>query len=203
MTPDTERLRELLGKATPGPWRVGETAIHGRKYGGRWVEVADGETRKSLIPISGTGGSVSYTSEVVNVQLHDDNDANAALIAESRNALPALLDALTAAEDEKHGALNQLDSERHSVSVLEKRVAEKMDALAASEAKVAELEAKNALLVEALRLIELFGYREGEDFGWINAHMRGTATAALEGKDLAAYWRLFPNHRPAALEAKP
>jgi chromosome segregation ATPase len=67
------------------------------------------------------------------------------------DALPALLGALAASEDEKHEALNQLDSERHSVAVLEKRVAEKMAALAAAEAKVAELEAKNALLVEALR----------------------------------------------------
>jgi hypothetical protein len=58
------------------------------------------------------------------------------------NQICAMKARAEAAEDEKHEALNQLDSERHSVAVLEKRVAEKMDALAASEAKVAELRAE-------------------------------------------------------------
>jgi hypothetical protein len=49
--------------------------------------------------------------------------------------------ARAAAEDEKHEALNQLDSERHSVAVLEKRVA--------------ELRAENARLVEALHNAEV------------------------------------------------
>lgn len=61
---------------------------------------------------------------------------------------------------------------------------------------------REAQLESALRLIELIGYREGEEFGWINAHMRGVASSALSGQSIAHYWRLFPNHRPpAALRA--
>lgn len=57
---------------------------------------------------------------------------------------------------------------------------------------------REAQLESALRLIELIGYREGEEFGWINAHMRGVASSALSGQSIAHYWRLFPNHRPPA-----
>ena len=69
----------------------------------------------------------------------------------------------------------------------------------ATAQRSAEAEAER--LREALRLIELFGYREGEEVGWINAHMRGIATSAIQGDDLSPYWRLFPQHRTnAALE---
>ena len=76
-----------------------------------------------------------------------------------------------------------------------------LDVLAASgqaqEAYEAQLaaEAERDALRDALRLIELIGYREGEQFGWINAHMRGVATSALTGGSLEHYWRLFPRHR--------
>jgi hypothetical protein len=61
------------------------------------------------------------------------------------------------------------------------------------------LEAENARLRDQLRLIELLGYREGEQLGWLVAHMRGVANDALEGRTSAHMWRLFPKHRPAAL----
>lgn len=61
------------------------------------------------------------------------------------------------------------------------------------------LEAENARLRDQLRLIELLGYREGEQMGWLVAHMRGVANDALEGRTSAHMWRLFPRHRPAAL----
>ena len=70
--------------------------------------------------------------------------------------------------------------------------------IAALEDEITRLRAKVERLKDALRLIELFGYREGEELGWVNAHMTGIATAAQEGNDLAFYWRLFPNHRPLA-----
>lgn len=68
----------------------------------------------------------------------------------------------------------------------------------AAEAALAAERTKVAALNDALRLIELIGYREGEDFGWINAHMRGVATSVLAGQSIEHYWRLFPNHRPLA-----
>ena len=69
-------------------------------------------------------------------------------------------------------------------------------------AALSEAQATIARLEAALRLIELIGYREGEEFGWINAHMRGVATAALSGDSIDNYWRLFPNHRRAALSPR-
>jgi hypothetical protein len=84
MTP--EKAQALLDGATPGPWKVCETTIHGIKYGGCWIEgpdVDDGDGRPQgvLIPISGSGGARSYTTRLVDIQDHDHNDANAALIA--------------------------------------------------------------------------------------------------------------------------
>lgn len=73
----TEELQDLLGRVTPGPWRVGHTVIQGRVYGGAWVEAPD----DLLIPITGSGGAMSYTAQVINTQGHDHNDDNATLIA--------------------------------------------------------------------------------------------------------------------------
>lgn len=85
-TPDTDMLAGLLADATPGPWVTSETTIHGVKYGGMWVQGADqpdddGLMKPPLICISGSGGSRSYTTRIVERQDHDDNDANARLIA--------------------------------------------------------------------------------------------------------------------------
>lgn len=54
-------------------------------------------------------------------------------------------------------------------------------------------------LRESLRLIELIGYREGEQAGWMVAHMRGVANDALEGRTSEHIWRLFPHHRARLL----
>lgn len=70
-------------------------------------------------------------------------------------------------------------------------------AAAALDAKDAEI----ARLRDQLRLIELLGYREGEQMGWLVAHMRGVAYDALEGRTSSYMWRLFPHHR-AALDGK-
>lgn len=83
---DTDTLAGLLADATPGPWVTSETTIHGVKYGGMWVQGADqpdddGLMKPPLICISGSGGSRSYTTRIVERQDHDDNDANARLIA--------------------------------------------------------------------------------------------------------------------------
>jgi hypothetical protein len=79
MKPDTERLRELLGKATPPPWKAFGTAVH---VGRPNTTESDGK------PAWG-GFDLRHTPRA---------EANAALIAELRNQAPALLDALTAAE---------------------------------------------------------------------------------------------------------
>jgi hypothetical protein len=74
---DLKRLRALIEAATPGPWRSkvnyygGAFLCAGEHYG---VEVADVCTRR------GVGSQQAC-------------EANAALIAELRNAAPALLDA--------------------------------------------------------------------------------------------------------------
>jgi hypothetical protein len=83
---NSDELKTLISTATPGPWVTSETTIHGVKYGGMWVQGADqpdddGLMKPPLICISGSGGSRSYTTRIVERQDHDDNDANARLIA--------------------------------------------------------------------------------------------------------------------------
>lgn len=76
----TTRLRELLGKATKGPWKT-----WGQRKSG-W-EIIGGEAIIANILPSGIYSAL--------------DEANAALIVEAVNKLPALLDAL----DEARGAL--------------------------------------------------------------------------------------------------
>jgi hypothetical protein len=173
MEPDTERLRELLDKATPGPWA---------RVRSIWLEPGDDSTNDII------AGHVSIGEGVP--------EADAKLIAELRNQAPALLDALAAAEARADEAEAEADMGLEGMAAAHETLESAVRSIKQAEAQVAELR-------DALRLIELFGYREGEDFGWLNAHMRGTATAALEGGDLSFYWRLFPNHRHFdALRAK-
>jgi hypothetical protein len=111
----TESLQRLLDGVTPGPWRACETTIHGRKYGGLWIEGpeiddGDGMPRGMGIPISGSGGSMSYTTRLVDRQSHDHNDANARFIAAARDLVPALLaerDAALARANEAEAAINR------------------------------------------------------------------------------------------------
>lgn len=98
MTTDTETLTKLLAEATPGPWVTSETTIHGVKYGGAWVQGADqpdddGLMKPPLICISGSGGSRSFTTRIVERQDHDDNDANARLIALAPTLAAELIEA--------------------------------------------------------------------------------------------------------------
>lgn len=87
MTPEQiAALPGMLESATAGPWRVCETSIDGKKYGGCWVEGPDetdyeGRKHGMLIPMSGSGGAMSYTTRLVDRQDHDHNDTNARLIA--------------------------------------------------------------------------------------------------------------------------
>lgn len=84
--PDTvERLRELLGKATEGPW---VEHIHDI-----WTVRDDGQPGIPLLrEVIG-----NYRSWGRNTS-HEERGANAALIVEAINALPALLDAVEALE---------------------------------------------------------------------------------------------------------
>jgi len=87
MTIDLEAIKARLEGVTKGPWAVRQTVIHGKNYGGCWVEIENG----SLIPMSGSGGSMSYTSRILETQCHDHNDANARFIAAARADIPALV----------------------------------------------------------------------------------------------------------------
>ena len=71
MTDDIKRLRELLAKATSGPWEWWNSG----KYGVTAIKEHDpGDEKGNLFACGG------------------DRSTDAALIAEMRNALPALLD---------------------------------------------------------------------------------------------------------------
>lgn len=77
--PDTvERLRELLGKATEGPWVENTHDI--------WTVRADGQPGIPLLREE-IGSYRSWGRATT----HEEREANAALIVEAINALPALL----------------------------------------------------------------------------------------------------------------
>lgn len=108
-----KRARDVLNGVTPGPWRACETTIHGRKYGGCWVEGPevddDGRLSWLLIPISGSGGAKSYTTRLVETQGHDHNDENARFIAASRELVPAMADRIEELEAKLAKAVAALD----------------------------------------------------------------------------------------------
>ena len=91
---DTERLKELEAKATPGPWEAPEhlpTWIYGEQDG-KTIHVAD---IRGWGCMTGKGsGALGWSEE----RADEKQRANAALIVEVRNALPALLDRLEALE---------------------------------------------------------------------------------------------------------
>lgn len=76
MSTTVERLRELHAKATPAPWRA---SLEFRDHHSRQVQASDGSKWGELATL-GCGPYEGHGSD------------NAALVAESRNALPALLD---------------------------------------------------------------------------------------------------------------
>ena len=79
---DRARLRDLAGKATPGPWR------------------AEWDDADSWWSITGASYEEYVCPEVATVEAGDGDDAN--LIAAMRNALPGLLGALDQAEARIH-----------------------------------------------------------------------------------------------------
>lgn len=100
--PSIEDLRELLAKATPGPWKA--------------------ELARTLVHIAGAGPVCSISVSPPRVpEKHIRNEtvrtagANAALIVAAVNALPALLDRLTTAERERDEARAALEERREFV----------------------------------------------------------------------------------------
>ena len=78
---DIERLRALLAEATPGPWGLDS------EFGG---------SRGLVIgPLPENTEDPNWTTETVAFEI--ERDADATLIAEAVNALPALLDVAEAA----------------------------------------------------------------------------------------------------------
>lgn len=110
-----ERLRELMSKATPGPWALDFTEVHGRLYGVRGITVSaeDSEGNPWLRLITGSGGAQSWTDKVCEPAGADDDEATLRLIVEAVNALPELLDTITrlkARVEELEGALRPFAS---------------------------------------------------------------------------------------------
>ena len=80
------QLRELMGKATPGPWAFGGYGDE-NKYG---IGVVMDANDAPVVGYDESGDGVVVESVAPEV----DGYANAALIAATHNALPALLDRL-------------------------------------------------------------------------------------------------------------
>ena len=133
-----ERLRDLLGKATPGPWTANTDHTRKREYGGgitMWetpVQVGAPENMGNTIASVGMGGPGAIHSG------RDDVEANATLIAELRNAAPALLDTIAALKAERDGWKASYMTLRKAANAL---ALDKDARIAALEAQVRERDA--------------------------------------------------------------
>lgn len=140
MSIDRAHLRKLSDAATPGPWEsewdIGEGTL----------EVLAGTARTG--PDGDRPGTYNTTDLVLerdDVWEEDDGEqhaANAEFIADSREAIPALLDALDKAEYER---------EQHFTSAVT-ATNTCMDALARAEQAEARLQAVRAVLDKPIRL---------------------------------------------------
>jgi hypothetical protein len=109
-----QRLREAMDGVTPGPWVAKQTVINGNEYGGWWLEGIDIDPEDAtrperLVLISGSGGARSYTTRIIDRQIHDDNEANMKWFALcSPDNIGALLDTIASLRsklEEAEGAL--------------------------------------------------------------------------------------------------
>jgi hypothetical protein len=92
MTPaDRKRLREMAEAATPGPW----TQVDSPRLRGAIDAEIDGHKRE-VASASGQAPQFDLRADAATIQ-----HANAEFIAAARTAIPALLDALDAAERER------------------------------------------------------------------------------------------------------
>ena len=96
-----ERLRDLLGKATPGPWQA--TYEEGTKLRDEHGDLL---------------GWLSHT-HLRGRRPSNEVNANAALIAELRNAAPALLDTIAALKSENRELLDVLEKQDTRIEALE------------------------------------------------------------------------------------
>ena len=94
-----ERLRELLAKATPRPWRHYDEVFRPQFGSGRITEIHTARG-KEIVRWSGFDGLPATTSRKRN--------ANAALMVEAVNALPALLDLIENLAAERDAAIAAL-----------------------------------------------------------------------------------------------
>ena len=86
MTTDRAHLRELHAKATQGEWQINLHDI--------------GEYFGNIFSFLGDGNTIRTIAIVLKYAPSSEQEANAQLFVETRNALPALLDELDAADAE-------------------------------------------------------------------------------------------------------
>lgn len=102
MAEEIERLEKL---ATPGPWALSYTELHGKRYGLNGIVPAD---PAALQQISGSGGAKSFTRYVIEPDMmHDNIENECALVVYLRNNAPAISAALRSLADMR-GALSEL-----------------------------------------------------------------------------------------------
>ena len=94
-----ERLRELLAKATPGPWQIEERELPHYLKGEFHTERAiftvwHHPQLKGPLPVVGQSIGIGETKDAPAIKFTHINAGDAALIVEAHNALPALLDEL-------------------------------------------------------------------------------------------------------------
>lgn len=104
MTPDPKELRALLAKATPGEWRVEQDTnlIWGD------CNPEDRSTRGMGYPVAEVRMSAPHWGRDM-FGLAEKWEANAAFIAASRTAVPALLDENEALRSEKAALLDRVE----------------------------------------------------------------------------------------------
>ena len=109
---DIDALEALEKDATDGEWEV-RYVLDEPRYGIAGVAVKQTSDERKLVPMSGSGGAMSFTEFVIQEKYTTDHSvANGVFIAALRNAAPALIaayrerDALKAERDEARELLN-------------------------------------------------------------------------------------------------
>lgn len=157
-----EAIEKAMEGVTPGEWVAHQTVIHGRAYGGHWVEVANED---QLIQISGSGGARSFTQRVFDTQDHDDNEANARYVAACnpvamREVLDELYTLRKAVGKDAREFMQSLVDDASRYNALRKESARQAEALQRENAeKDAEIAKLREVLVDVPAVEPVAGYR--------------------------------------------
>lgn len=171
-----EEIERLMKEATPGPWELSYTEVHGKRYGLNGIVPSDPAV---LQKISCSGGAKSFTRYVIEPDMvHDNIENECRLIVTLVNHAPAIITALRDA-DRCRADLDQARRERDELFAAcadaVKATNEQVDAKIGAATRALTAEAESKRLREALKTISEMDLR----YAGVVDRMRSIARSAL------------------------